>query len=321
MYDSYSNHPEISIDNFEVLPHAPVDDALILPYFKNLGDYEKEIRELVADHTPFLEGERFDGKKFSIFLNQASDPLSAPAKALDASVREEDKNWRDSRSKTVESLASIQENSFYFTYIDTTDPESPQVKGTLMVSDLTNGGSSETVTYFKQTNPGESLPDDFVKDAGENLWDIVSVMTSLDSRDGITSAYLYHALYKRACDVAQLNVVTGLPRDKMTWISCLSENEHKNLNRFLGIPFKPINGTATVHDPIPGTDKTTPYSFCSLKLEDIYASTGLNIVEREKTAKPTQLFIAKLARIALLGTDKPDVADVNPAIASHTKVA
>ncbi|HMT19542.1 MAG TPA: hypothetical protein PKD15_05915, partial [Candidatus Saccharibacteria bacterium] len=244
-----------------------------------------------------------------------------PAKALDASVREEDKNWRESRSKTVESLAAIQQNSFYFTYIDTTDSDSPLVKGSLMVSDLTNGGDSETIAYYEQTNPGETLPRDFIKDTDEKLWDIVSVMTSLDSRDGITSAYLYHALYKFACEEAGLNVVTGLPKDKMTWISCLSESEHKNLNKFLGIPFRPIADTATVYDPVPGTDKRTPYNFCSLKLEDIYPSTGLNIIEREKTTKPTQLFIAKLARIALLGTDRPDVAEVNPAIASHTKVA
>jgi len=294
-------------------PANPLTEA----YYRDVSDYQAELGMLLATE-PYISGfqDAVDGvvKSFSIFVTEASSPLSNPAKALDATIRKNDKNWDDTRDVTAESLGPLQENSFYFTYIDTTDPESPKVQGILMVADATKG-ASETISYFSKENPGQELPDAFAPKVGKHLWDIVGIMVPKEVRDTSISIRIEHALYKLACEISGQELSGSQPEEEMIWISSISASELRNLREYLGIPFEPIKGVE------PTEAKGVRYDFCSLNVQDIARSMTENITELEADINDFNRFVSGLARIALLGTNDRDIADINRSILDKPQAA
>ena len=272
-----------------------VSDPLTDAYRGNVEDYREDLALLLREQ-PYRSGE-----SFAIFRTPAISALSNPAKALDGTVRETDSNWQDSRDRTVASLGPIQENSFYFTYVDMTDPENPDVQGTLMVAE----GEAETIAYFQKENPGADLPPEFVVEEGELMWDIVSVMVKKSARDQIKSARLYNALYENACEVTGISDSSVEQPLKMKWISSLSHNERVSLVDFLAIPFKEVEGIEPTFDELTNSEgevvKRIQYDFCSLYVGDIRPSMLANIAKLEETKDPSWDKIIAIAKIALLG--------------------
>lgn len=284
------------------------NQELLAPYFQDVDSMHRELSELMQSE-PYFSGVREDGRTFSIFMNESTSPLSSLAKALDAGVREKDDRWRDPREVTVKSMEHIQSNSFYFTYVDTTDPSTPKVGGSLMVADMSglNADKSDTLAYFKKQNPGAEIPAEMVPGIGKTLWDIVSVMVKDDPefRDGIASAYLYHALYKRACEVAGITAENPEGDIDLDWIACNSADEMVNTRRRIGIPF------AEVESDTPTTfveENGVSYTVCHLSVKDIYPNVAPKIRKYESAKGIGATLMAKAARIALVGN--PDSSQV-----------
>lgn len=286
-------------------------DTLTGPYFLDVDNMGTQLDELMQT-APFISGVREDGKSFSIFMNDATSPLSAIAKAIDAEVRETDDRWKDSRQVTVDSLEPIQENSLYFTYIDTTDEQNPKACGSLMVADMSggNGSKSDTLAYFKKVYKTSEIPEAMIPKNDRTLWDIVSVMVKDGFRDGVVSAYLYHALYAKACQVAGITAEAPEGNHGVDWITVLSSDEMKNTRRRIGIPFAEVDSVPPVVEA-----NGVEYTFASLSVEDIYPKVAAKIRGYEKSDEGAprsigKILLAKAARIALLGDSDATKADL-----------
>lgn len=275
---------------------------LELPYnenpYANQGNYLSELSYAILNDnsTNFFNATTNPemGANQSVHFVSGLDRRADLARALEGNVFATD--WHQDPNETRDDMSAFEANSDFFIMLeDTTD--GPKAVGSLRVAVVrTPSESSETKQFFEATFPGQELPDDLnLQGTEELLWDVVSVVTDREHRDGKASNWLYHALYKKSKDL-------GVPH----WISNIHDQEFNNLAS-LGIPFKQVAGTEKVLVPLGA--KCKKFGFYTLQVAEIRSAMEENIKRLEAVDSGDAMAglcaaLAYMSRIAINGSTR-----------------
>ena len=193
---------------------------------------------------------------------------------------------------------SIESTSRFFLLIDQS-AETPQLAGVLRVADC-DRGHSETIEFFHEFYGAETaLPGAIGRAiATPGTWEVVTVAVNPSFRNGRTSAWLYHALYR-----------ASLEADITDWIASVTPGELRNLRRSIGIPFietpdcPPITETHTTAD---GRSKDVTFLFCTCDVSTVDITVRSKIeqyLSREGAQGGARSRLANTASIALWGRE------------------
>ncbi len=263
---------------------------VVSPYLVTPDHFQDVLDDLVDNVEPYLPTDKTsDLSGFVIHCIDANSPYAVVPKALDATIKE-GAEWPEARQSTADELRPLDNNSFFFLMTDVREKRRvPAVS--MQISDVVQG-PSETVNFFKERYPDEEVPERLLPQEGEKaLWDIVSVTADEPYRGGESTAWVYHALYKRSKELE-------IPR----WTANINEKTFKFLHRLIGIPFVQIPGTEMAVVARGEKRKPLKFGFYDIQVPEIYSSTAARIVDLERRGTDSSRTNARVARIALLGT-------------------
>jgi hypothetical protein len=272
------------------------------PYSRNATEQKYLLTQLIRGGGDLLIDRTTNPEigSLSIYGVDSKDPKADLGRTLEASIFKSDYGY--GQGFIEEHFSPYDSNSFFFLAVDCKKADNPEIVGLLRVIDCSRG-DSETVSMFKEFY-GEktALPEELDVNKGEEtIWDIFTVVVDPKHRNGVTSLWLYHALYRSSID-------QGVDR----WVSNITPGEIKNLRDRLGVPFKSISGTGQVCDVMPN-GKKVKYGFYYLDVDEIEPSARqrINDLEESLSSKETSIvkkrmnaLLLKVAKTALLGTSE-----------------
>jgi hypothetical protein len=291
------------------------------PYAFDLDSPEAMLAtwNLINSRMPFLDPTNYPDmetinshgkvdRSLVVYKLEGRSPFTMLARAVEGEVME--KAWTLDRETARKDMEPYDDISSFFLLVDYAGKDEfgnrgPKVAGVLRIADCLKG-KTDTQDYYLHDRPrGARLPSDLKVtdiDRKRGLWDVIGVMVRDEYRDGIASAWLYHALYS-----------SSLAEDVHRWIGALTDREYTNLSG-LGIPFNRIPGTPMKH--MERKNKSPiPLTFHACKVDDIAESMMLTIDSLNDTAEKSEYkmrsffkLLSKIAQIALAGQAEIPVA-------------
>ena len=273
------------------LLYTPEQRADVNPYTSIEHNVTSLVKDILQDESTLFLDQSTNPEMLSnqsIHFINGNDPRSDVARALEAQVLHTE--WKQPVEETAEEMASIEQSSSFFVLIEDT-PAGPKTIGALRIAEANSLiDLTETKNFFMRKYPDRVIPEGIDIQPGDNkLWDIVGVVTDSEHRDGKASNWLYHALYKKSCDL-----------EVPYWISNVHDKEYRNLD-MLGIPFRQVEGTEKVTVQL--GDKVYKFGFYALRVSDIRPQMEFKISELEASQSfGTKWKIASMSRIAINGS-------------------
>ena len=290
-------HPPVPDNCGEVLG-APsfefLTETQTTPYSRTQEEISVLVESLLSDpslrYIDSMTNPEIGG--YSVFKVDSKDPRSDVGKTLEETIFSKESGYE---AGFIESnFAPYDNNSTFMILVDPTDQDDQKAVGALRIIDCTKG-SSETVSMFKEFYPDKSLPPELTVQEGEDLWDILTIVMEPEYRNGVNSAWLYHALYRFS---EESNV--------RKCIANITPREVRNLREFIGMPFIEIPGVDEVVDVVDG--KESVYGFYTLDSTTLLPSISARIIEIEQSLidgttemKEVDELLVKVARVFLFG--------------------
>jgi len=222
-------------------------------------------------------------------INEPGSEAANVCRAIEGFVFERD--WGLPPAHTVVDFAPFEGNSIFFLLTTRVDGQSRPV-GVLRVADLSVGPSESESAYRELIGDGPLpaelrwLPED------RGVWDVVGVAVLPEYRNGLESAWLYHALYQASLD-----------RRITRWITNVTPRELRNLREWMGIPFTDVGESGIYVGPTDGV--ATEFIFCECLVGVIAAAVSQRIAELERDESEMSLLISQAASVALTGRFPP----------------
>lgn len=259
------------------------------PYGRTEEEQKAMLAELIiSDNYLFMDKKGNPDLGFlSVHRVESRDLLADLGRTSEANVFRTDYGY--SRAFIEKHFRPYDNNSFFFIAINQEVPEKPEIVGLLRVIEC-NEGNSETVSMFREFYGNKTpLPIELnFADTDDTVWDIFTVAVNPKYRNGFTSLWLYHALYR-----------SSLEKDVKKWIANITPGEIRNLRDRLGIPFQAIPGTGLVFDEMPN-GKRIEYGFYHMNVSDVEPAALCRIAELEQDANNTELSDTKRKMSQLL---------------------
>jgi len=274
--------------------------AKTTPYSRNPEEIRSMLHDIV-DSQSYLYIDKSTNPAIddmSIYRIDSRDRHADIGRTLEAQVFNKDAGYEPEFIE--EKFSPYDKNSIFFVLVENEPSEDPQSIGVLRTIDC-NRGSSETISMFKEFYGEETpLPLELsMKNSGEKVWDIFTVVVDPRYRDGTNSAWLYHALYK-------MSVEEGIDR----WISNITPKEIRNLRHYLGIPFIDVPGVDPVFDIMPNGSRSD-YGFYYADVKDVgpavaerieYLKSSLEDDKVSEKEKRMNALLSQIASVALKGS-------------------
>jgi hypothetical protein len=234
-----------------------------------------------------------------VYVLNGSERLADVGRTLEATVFKKDAEYPPDFIE--QNFNPYDNNSLFFILLDENNPVSTRAAGVLRII-VMKDGKSETVSMFKEFfGQDRALPPELTQEEGEEVWDILTVAMLPEYRNGINSAWLYRALYKKSQE-------QGIKKG----IANITPHEMRNLRKYIGMPFREIPNVPEVIDRSPTTGKESAYGFYTVNVDEIYPSIASNIKTlenqlnktREESERNFVQLLIKVARIVIDGSTR-----------------
>jgi hypothetical protein len=161
-------------------------------------------------------------------------------------------------------------------------------------------GPSETITFFLDSfGPVADVPWELLPGPGSELvWDAVGVVVDPDYRTGEASAWLYHAVFRRAMEEGVVKIIANM-----------TLGEIRNVRTLFGITFEEVPNLGPAYYRSSTTGKETEFRFVILQMHTIWPLVSEAIRAREASSSGWDHKLARLARIALVGGEQVELGE------------
>jgi hypothetical protein len=277
-------------------------EGSVARYDLDLASQQALLRELVSggEHLLWLPQTSFPAMgSMSVYLVPGDLRVADVARTLEGSVFEQTIGFP--RAAMAADYHPIEANSFFWMAVSQLGSDRLELAMLLRFADLGLGPSESALFFEEAVGPTAPVAAELHRRPGERVLDVVNVVIPPYRRDGITSAWLYHALYRH-----------GLEHQFSRWTCNVTAKEGRNLRNYLGAPFTEIPPCEPAIYTSLTTSQTTEFRVYSANVAEVHSTVSTLITDRDHRANRDnnhlEHLLASVARIGLLGDPDPATA-------------